>query len=283
MALTGKFTDIPSGNLKPSLNGNKLGAAFNMKAQFTVDGNDCGKGEYRQYVEGQFKVNDSVLAHRLCDSTWLEVGTLHEDGCGPHGSNPGPCTAYGHRACPDHPYDVYSPDPRSKGCTYAGWDEPGVSGQPGDKLEVDLSFLANLVNVETGEVLATASWTVKGTATVPTKTLHSTTTTQLAAAQHVDAKLEHYKEEGHWKLTLLIARPAQALALDTGDIQVSLLSSERQPLVMRAGHQGSPYVAGGSKAVTETRYYYFEDSGPVPSALQIEYGGNAITLDLKEE
>lgn len=282
MALTGKFTDIPSGNLKPSLSGNKLGAAFNTKAQFTADSDDCGKGEYRQYVEGQFKVNDIVLAHRLCDSNWLEVGTLHEDGCGPGGSNPGPCTAYGHRACPDHPYDVYSPDPRSKGCTFAGWDAPGVSGQPGDKLEVDLSFVANLVNVDTGEILASASWTVKGSATVPTKTLYSTTTTELAASQHVDAKLEHHKGEGHWKLTLVIARPAQVLALATGDIGVSLLGPERQPIAMRSGHHGSPYVAGGSKAVTETRYYYFDDSGPEPATLQIELGGNSFDIELAE-
>lgn len=282
MALTGKFTDIPSGNLTPSVNGGKLGAAFDMKAQFTADSKDCSKGEYRQYVKGQFKVNDSVIAHRLCDSTMLEVGTFHEDGCGPSGSNPGPCTAYGHRDCPDHPYDKYSPDPRSTGCTFAGWDEPGVSGNPGDKLEVDLSFSAYLVNVDTSETLATASWTVKGSATLPTKTLRVAAPARLATAQQIDATLEHHKEAGHWKVTLLIARPAQAQTLGTADLKVSLLGSQRQPLTLLAGHQGNPYVAGGSKGVTETRYYFFDDSDLAPTALQVEYGDSSISLNLIE-
>ncbi|NWG87379.1 MAG: hypothetical protein HXY26_07725 [Hydrogenophilaceae bacterium] len=285
MALTGKFTDIPSGNLNPTLSAGRLSAAFDMKALFTTDSGTCAKGEYRQHVKGQFKANGTVIQHRLCDSTWLDAGTFYEDGCGPSGTNPGPCTAYGHRDCPDHPYDMYSPDPRSTGCTYVGWDAPGITGNPGDKLEVDLSFMAELINVDTGAVLASASWTVKGSATVPTKTLRPSTLTQLAAAQRLDAVVEYHEEKGHWQVTLLIARPSrpQAQALSKRTLTVNLLDSKRQPLALLSGQQAKSYVVGGSKGETETILYFFEAGDLAPSALKVEMDGQCINLELEED
>jgi hypothetical protein len=282
MALTGKFTDIPNGNLKPTLSAGRLSAAFDMKALFTVDSGTCAKGEYRQYVKGQFKANDTVIQHRLCDSTWLDVGTFYEDGCGPSGSNPGPCTAYGHRDCPDHPYDMFTPS-RSTGCTYAGWDAPGITGNAGDKLELDLSFKAELINVDTGDVLASANWTVKGSATVPTKTLHPSATPRLATAQRLDAVVEYHEDKGHWQVTLTVARPTRPQMLNKPAFSVSLLDSKRQPLALLGGQQAKTYVVGGSKGETETTLCFFEAGDLAPSALQLEVDGQTITLELEED
>lgn len=284
MPLTGKFTNIPNGTLTATLSGRKLGFPFDMKALFTNTSGDCSKGEYRQYIKGFFKNNDQFINHRLCDLVWLEITSFHEDGCGLAGTNPGPCTAYGHRECPDHPYDKYLPS-RATGCTFEGWDYPGISGNSGDRLEMDLHFNAELIDTATNTVLATANWRVTGSATVPTIIMSSTTTTGAACRKAaLSAQLTLSAETGRWKLQLSRTRPAgpEARPHEKPRPVIRLLAANGGPLELVTDHTGYPCEVGGSKAVTEVWMLEFDGNGPQPASVEVELDGETVRLELEE-
>jgi len=162
-ALTGSFTNIPSGTLAATLGGNKLGASFSMVGTFNAPiPCTCSAGEYRQYVRGSFTKNGSNVTHALC-GTNLHPTTFQED-CGISGGN---TYKYGYRSIPFANSKFTSPD-QATGCQFNGFDYPGIRGSSGDTLSVNLDFRGELIDTGMGSaVLASSSWSVVGSATVP--------------------------------------------------------------------------------------------------------------------
>ena len=162
-SVTGSFSSIPSGSVSATLTGSKLGATFSMIGEFTPSiPCNCSCGEYRQYVRGRFKRNGSDVTHALCGSN-LDPTTYQED-CGRIG---GTDYKYGYRSIPFATSKFTTPD-QATGCKFEGYDAPGITGSSGDTLEVNLDFRGDLVDTCNGnKVLATSSWSVTGSATVP--------------------------------------------------------------------------------------------------------------------
>jgi Domain of unknown function (DUF4157) len=163
--VTGAFSSIPSGNVPATLSGTKLGAKFDMTGDFTPavpECNNCACGEYRQYVKGAFKVNGTTHTHALCGTNLSET-TMQED-CARVG---GTDYKYGYRNNP-FPNSKFTNSDQTTGCRFEGHDEPGLSAGSGAVLSVDLEFRGELIDTCDGnKVLASSTWTVKGTATVP--------------------------------------------------------------------------------------------------------------------
>jgi len=123
---------------------------------------NCSCGEYRQYVRGEFTRNGSTVTHPLC-GTNLDPKTYQED-CGRIG---GKDYKYGYRSIPFATSKFTDPD-QATGCKFAGYDAPGITGSSGDKLGVNLDFIGKLIDTCNGnKELASSSWSVQGTATVP--------------------------------------------------------------------------------------------------------------------
>jgi hypothetical protein len=118
---------------------------------------DCNCGEYRQYVRGYFyhpsypgyppRMQRHVLAH----GQLLDPAELREDGA----TLAGRSFPYGHRygdaartiLAPNDPNDKFvtdsGADDRRDGCTYLGYDEPGIPISPLDQaVEIYLEFYA---------------------------------------------------------------------------------------------------------------------------------------------
>lgn len=162
--VTGSFVNIPNGiTLVATLVGNQLGARFAMIADFapTTIPCSCSCGEYRQMVRGVFKTNGVAQTHQLC-GTSLSPTTFQED-CGVFGGN---TYRYGYRSNPFASSLFSSPD-QATGCRFTGSDYPRLQGASGDSLEIDLDFQGSLVDTCTNATLATAEWSVGGTATIP--------------------------------------------------------------------------------------------------------------------
>jgi hypothetical protein len=162
--VTGSWVTIPNGvTLLATLNGNKLGAEFDMIAQFspTAIPCSCACGEYRQYVRGEFKRNGATVTHRLCGAN-LDPTTFQED-CARIG---GTDYKYGYRSIPFATSKFTAPD-QATGCRFEGFDAPGIRGSSGDTLELTLDFRATLIDTCNGATLDGAEWSVAGMATVP--------------------------------------------------------------------------------------------------------------------
>jgi hypothetical protein len=161
-SVSGSFSSIPSGAVAATLAGNKLGAAFAMTGDFTARiPCNCSCGEYRQYVRGKFTRNGSTVTHALCGSN-LDPTTFQED-CGIFG---GTSYRYGYRS-QAFATSKFTPD-QAGGCRFEGQDAPGLTGSSGDTLGVDLEFRGELIDTCNGNaVLASSTWNVTGTATVP--------------------------------------------------------------------------------------------------------------------
>ncbi len=159
--ITGAFSTIPSGTLAATLSGTKLGASFQMIGDFDVPiPCVCSMGEYRQRVRGTFTKNGTNVTHALC-GTNLHPTTFQED-CGIFG---GKTYKYGYRSIP-FANSKFTPD-QATGCRFEGFDFPGISGATGDKLAINLDFEGELIDTRSGASLASSSWSVQGSATVP--------------------------------------------------------------------------------------------------------------------
>jgi hypothetical protein len=162
--LTGAFSTIPSGPLAATLNSSGgLGASFQMIGDFNVDPIPpciCGPGEYRQYVRGTISRNGTNLVFPMCGYN-LHPTRFQED-CAISG---GTQYRYGYRSQP-FATSNFTPD-QQIGCRFEGVDDPRVFGSTGETLGIDVEFNGQLVNRITGAVLASSTWTVQGTATVP--------------------------------------------------------------------------------------------------------------------
>jgi hypothetical protein len=155
------FANIPSGAVSATLSGAKLGAAFTMIGDFAPRiPCDCSCGEYRQYIRGTFTANGRSLTHSLGGGRTLHPTTFQEDGDVAAG------TAYGHRSSLGTK-SKFTPD-QMGGCRFEGADEPGVSGGSGARLAMNLDFRADLIDTcRSNMMLASSSWNVSGSATVP--------------------------------------------------------------------------------------------------------------------
>lgn len=155
------FNTIPSGTIPATLSGRKLGAAFSMIGDF-VPRTPCTPycGEYRQYVRGTFTANGAKHVHSLGGGRNLHPTTFQEDGDVAAG------TVYGHRSVPGTK-SKFTPN-QANGWRFEGQDEPGIAGPSGTALAMNLDFTGDLIDTcRANQVLATSSWTVAGSATVP--------------------------------------------------------------------------------------------------------------------
>lgn len=155
------FDTIPSGAVAATFTGKKLGASFSMIGDFVPRiPCTCYCGEYRQYVRGTFTAGGSPVAHSLGGGRTLHPTTFQEDGDLAAG------TAYGYRSSPGTK-SVFTPD-QAGGCRFKGEDEPGISSASGTAVAMSLDFKGDLIDTCRGnQVLATSSWTVAGSGTVP--------------------------------------------------------------------------------------------------------------------
>jgi hypothetical protein len=162
--VSGRFAVMPpAATLRPELIGSKLGRKFYMVGKFSASPPcSCSCGEYRQYVRGRMILNGEDRPAPLCGGN-LDPKIYQED-----------CTVidgrsykYGYRSTP-FPTSVFIYPDQETGCTFVGHDEPEVSAESGDTVGLDLDFRGQLVDACDGDrVLATAEWSVAGSATIP--------------------------------------------------------------------------------------------------------------------
>jgi hypothetical protein len=150
--------NVPSnvGGCSPS--GGWVRYPFNMDATFgSGTGYACEKCEYRQYIYGYFKARASSSA------PWTDYpsqvygggnlsGSFQEDGCS------GGTARYGHRSDATACAESYSPT-RATGCTYSGTDAPGMTAPSGWLYDFTVVFMGQIVNVDTGNVIQSNTWT----------------------------------------------------------------------------------------------------------------------------
>lgn len=156
-----QFT-TPAGNVVPQVVGQRFAGEFSNTATFT---GKCADGEYRQYVKGEFKVDGSKIAHRLCGEVFLDKDSFFEDGC-PPGRAPG-VRAYGYRSRVGDSYDKYTPS-QADGCSYFMFDAPGFNNvEKGKTYKIALSFKGTLIDTaDSNKVLVSKEWTVNGETTI---------------------------------------------------------------------------------------------------------------------
>lgn len=138
--------------------GGVLQAPFTNTIYFNADDNSSySYAEFRQYVKGSFKVDGTPIVHSLGAAGNLD-GTFKEDGPG----------QYGHRSNAANPKDKYTNPNQTTGKKFYMEDEPGIRGDPGEKVEIDLQFKGVVIDTTDGnKVLEEKRWTVKGKKTVP--------------------------------------------------------------------------------------------------------------------
>lgn len=104
----------------------------------------CKCCEYRQYIKGYFERSWSptgpwnLVQKELTPGNYLNKLFYQEDG---DGVNP-----YGHRSGTNQVDDMYTPLPRTTGCTYNGNDIPGMSVFPGEYYRFELHFRGLIID-----------------------------------------------------------------------------------------------------------------------------------------
>jgi hypothetical protein len=162
-ALAGaSFATVPSGTIKAALNGTRLEAPFQVRADFTTPiPCNCSCGEYRQYVRGTFTADGQPVTHQLGGGRTLHPTQFQEDGDLAAG------TAYGYRSSPGTK-SRFKPD-QAGGCRFEGEDEPGITSGSGKQVTMHLDFWGELVDTCKSPMptTASASWSVDGSAKIP--------------------------------------------------------------------------------------------------------------------
>ncbi|NEO44430.1 MAG: hypothetical protein F6K55_09945 [Moorea sp. SIO4A3] len=276
MVLTGKFTNIPSGNLEPTVNGNKFSAPFKMEAVFTNDdSSDCSKGEYRQYVKGVFKWNGLEVPHQLCGDIYLSKDKFEEDGCPPPG-----CTAYGYRSCPATGIDDYKPT-QTLGCTYQGFDEPSISGNSGDCVKIDLTFTGELINTETNDILESATWTVKGSGTLMAEQLSSVGEIVTKTNEGLSAQASYDYESNAWNFNLIISRSSGLPPIHSSELEVQFLDAEEKEFNILTVQKGQLTEVGGTNRKSAVAQYQVGVSETRPRSLRVKFRGDTYCINLQ--
>jgi hypothetical protein len=157
-----KEFNIPANRSGRQVKGTKLYESFNMNADFDNTTKCQSKScEFRQYIRGIYTFNGVAAIHQLpygpLDPVeWREDGVPHHFGKGRH-------MFYGHRDIPETLSDTYQPE-RKTGHKYRGWDSPMMSHPlPGVTMVMNLEFKAEIIDVATGKVIQTTTWTVNHT------------------------------------------------------------------------------------------------------------------------
>lgn len=156
------FTDVPPpATLVATLNGSRLEAPFKIRATFdNAIPCTCANGEYRQYVRGSFTAGGNPVTHMLGPGRPLDPTTFQEDGDVAAG------TAYGYHSSPGTK-SRFLPD-QAGGCNFESEDEPGITSASGTVVTMNLDFQGDLIDTTAGgAAIASASWSVGGTATIP--------------------------------------------------------------------------------------------------------------------
>jgi hypothetical protein len=144
---------------------------FAMEAEFVngADGSQCRCCEYRQYVTGQFVLDDRAVTLLLPNPIDPVNGrprllktfpAFEEDGIYP--PRPPANIYYGHRdEAEGDNSDLYLPD-RATGCSYRGTDQPGLYHIKRDaSAYFNLTFMGVIIDVCNGNALRAARvWTV---------------------------------------------------------------------------------------------------------------------------
>lgn len=263
----------PNGNVAPAIHGANFNAPFTTTATFS--GGNCAAGEYRQYVKGTFKVDGSVLDHVLCGQVHMSADVFLEDGC-PNGS----CTAYGHRSCPQHPYDQFLPQ-RATGCDFSMSDAPGFSSVTrGKTYSLDLTFQGKLIDTSRGgAVLVTQNWTTTGSQLVAETTASQAPVGLAATDKIVGAHHRKNVESGAAELHILVARPAGLPPLDVSGVTLALFDA--------AGHSIKPppappsvYEVGSRQRSTVSIVYTLAAGTAPPTVAQLAINKGLVTVNV---
>lgn len=261
----------PNGNVPPAAHGADFNAPFTATATFS--GGNCAVGEYRQYVKGTFKVDGSVLDHVLCGQVHMSADVFLEDGC-PNGS----CTAYGHRTCPQHPYDQFLPQ-RATGCDFSMSDAPGFSNVTrGKTYSLDLAFQGKLIDTSRGgAVLVSKDWTTTGSQLVAETTASQPPVSLAANDKIVGAHHKQNVESGAMELHIVVARPAGLPPLDVSGMTLSLTDA--------AGHSIKPpsappsvYEVGSKRRSTVSIVYTLAAGAAPPARAQLAINNGLVTI-----
>jgi hypothetical protein len=136
-------------------------------------------GEYRQFVRGQFLLNDERQLNYLTEGGNGGPPVAMQPRPGPGAVDDGfredgiPASRsrfhvdqhYGHRAAPYGNADImdlYVPPPRRTGPQYEGKDAPSIQARGGDFVTVDLDFRGQIIDsCNGGAVLDSKEWSVK--------------------------------------------------------------------------------------------------------------------------
>lgn len=174
--LYAEFTKTPP-NLRQlaTLQGNRLATWFGISGHIEAEpgggaapGQDCTCAyvEYRQYVKGKFTRDGKSTQPPICDTEWKQ-DEFHED-CRPEPG--GKQLIYGHRNNPgknSHYRDDNGSINEASGCFYDGSDTPGIFGNSGEVVGMDLTFRGKMIDTRNNAELFVREWVVFGVARIP--------------------------------------------------------------------------------------------------------------------
>lgn len=279
MSIIGEFTSIPTGTVHATITHDRLEAPFVMQAQFRAEDSDsCKYGEYRQYVRGQFRANNIVVPHSLCDSVFLDPDRFQEDGCRPPG-----CTAYGYREC-NGTKSRYLPDQLTGG-TFQGEDEPGIRAKPDTRVYMNLEFRAYLIDKRTNQVLAEAAWTVFGEGVIMAETPKPHIAASAPEKREWSAGARYDAVTGGWVVDLRLAgRPGPAPILSS-DLEVEVLDGDGRELDVDERPSGLLVEVGNARRVTSIATYRLSPGQGRPVRLVVRSGEvrRELTLEALNE
>jgi hypothetical protein len=170
-----RFLECPTGDLVPQWFApfKKFHCGFTVKVDFgQFPREKLLTLQYRQYVRGQFLINGMAVPHKLIKNFMLSKEEFHLDG--PKGGDP-----YGLRSTTNKDLQRAStychsfegrPRYAADGPLLIVFDDPGIVGEPGDTITLELEFVGQIMAFgDPTIVIARKEWTVKGTYQVPNK------------------------------------------------------------------------------------------------------------------
>lgn len=264
--------NTPAGNVAPVDQGDNFIAAYSIMAIFTNSaGPSCANGEYRQFIEGQFSVDGSIIAHRLCEATLMSPTVWLEDGC------PSPtCTAYGYRACPPSASNMYSNPDQATGSQYAAYDQPGFHNiQPGNTYTIDLQFQGQLIDTAVGVTLATRNWSVEGQLTAPTVDLMDAAQGLQPSDRLIGVRLSRNLANDGPEVQVLIARVHGSPRLDPNAVKVALVDAEGQAV---SAAEPVTHEVGGQRETTATIVHRLLPGQATPAKATLEVAGQVSEM-----
>ena len=168
-----RFLECPTGDLNPGWFEpmKRFHCGFKVKVDFgQFPKEKLLTLQYRQYVRGQFLLNGKPVPHKLTKNSMLSKHEYQFDG--PKGGDP-----YGLRSTRDRELQRAStythsfsgrPFYAEDGPLLIVLDDPGIQGEQGDTIALDLEFVGQIVAFgDPMIVIARKTWTVKGTYQVP--------------------------------------------------------------------------------------------------------------------